>query len=62
MVTAISVRLDNEQLADVDAVIALLTKQAQGASISRAVGLRAIILKGVAVIRSELGAEHKKTK
>jgi hypothetical protein len=62
MVTAISVRLEDEQLAEVDAVVKLLERQAQGATISRAVGLRAIILKGVAAIRSEVEPQSKKSK
>ncbi len=53
MVNAVTVRLDDEQLAEVDETVALLTQQASGAHISRATGLKAIILKGVAAIRAE---------
>jgi hypothetical protein len=62
MTITLSVRLEDEQLAGVDAVVELLEQQAQGATISRAAGLRAIILKGVAAIRQELGTEHSKKK
>lgn len=62
MVTNISVRLDDEQLAEVDEMVAFLSRQAQGTTISRSAAVRAIILKGIAAIRSELGADCKTTK
>ncbi len=58
----LTIRIDDEQLADVDATVALLSQHARGVKISRAEGLKTIITAGVDAIRSELGAEPKKSK
>ena len=60
MVSNISVRLAPEELAAVDALIPALVQQAQGARISRASVLKAVIAKGVAAMQAELGLSTDK--